>query len=279
MRATLPRGLRRARRVPSAGMPFLTRISIAPVKSLALQHPQEVLLENVGVRNDRVFYLADPRGHLVTGSALGPLVRIACDYDAGRERLRLDFPDGTTVEGDAAAQGPPVHTDFYGRLVDGHVVEGPFAATLSAYAERPVRLVRVDRPGDGADVHHLTLVSSESVAELGRQAGREGNPDARRFRMLLEITGGGIPHEEDMWDGRLVRVGPAVIRLVGQVPRCVVTTQDPSTGMKDLDTLKTINRYRGAMVDEEGGRGLPFGMYAEVETPGTARIGDEVTPS
>jgi uncharacterized protein YcbX len=136
----------------------------------------------------------------------------------------------------------------------------------------------VDRPGDGTDIHHLTIVSSESVAELGRQAGHEGDPDARRFRMLLEVTGARVPHEEDTWDGRLVRVGEAVIRMKGQVPRCIVTTQDPATGLKDLDTLKTINRYRGVM-DDGGDRGLPFGMYAEVETPGIVRVGDEVTPS
>jgi uncharacterized protein YcbX len=258
-------------------MPSLTRISIAPVKSLALQHPDEVMLEDVGVRKDRVFYLADPRGRLVTGSAVGPLVQIACDYDPDRERLRLDFPDGSTVEGDAIATGPPVRTDFYGRPVDAHVVEGPFGRKLSEYARRPVRLARVDRAGDGTDVHHVTMVSSESVTELGRRAGREEDPDARRFRMLLEISGVGAPHEEDSWEGRAVRVGRAVIRVMGQVPRCVVTTQDPSTGVKDLDTLKTIRRYRGPM-DAEEGRGLPFGVYAEVETPGTVRVGDDVSP-
>jgi uncharacterized protein YcbX len=258
-------------------MPLLTRISIAPVKSLALQHPQEAVLEDVGVRNDRVFYLTDPRGRLVTGAALGPLVQIASDYDLDRERLRLDFPDGNTVEGDATAMGPPVQSDFYGRRVDAHVIEGPFARMLSEYAHRPVRLVRVDRAGDGTDVHHVTMVSAESVAELGRQAGRQGEPDARRFRMLLEISGVDAPHEEDSWEGREVRIGGAVIRVVGQVPRCVVTTQNPSTGVKDLDTLKTINRYRGVM-DAEEGRGLPFGMYAEVETPGMVRVGDDVEP-
>jgi uncharacterized protein YcbX len=57
-----------------------------------------------------------------------------------------------------------------------------------------------------------------------------------------------------------------------------VTTQDPDSGVKDLDTLKTINRYRGRMTGDDGERGLPFGMYAEVETPGVARLGDRVEP-
>ncbi|MEO8292816.1 MAG: MOSC N-terminal beta barrel domain-containing protein [Actinomycetota bacterium] len=257
-------------------MPVLTRLSIAPVKSLALHHPQEVALQHDGVRNDRLFYLADPQGRLVTGSAVGPLVRVSCAYDIERERLRLDFPDGTSVEGGATDLDEQLTTDFYGRDVPAHIVDGPFAAALSDYARRPVRLARVDRAGDGADVHHLTLVSSESVAELGRQAGREGDPDARRFRMLLEITGV-TAHDEDTWDEREVAVGGAVIRIHGQVPRCVVTTQDPSTGLKDLDTLKTIARYREPIHDEDG-RGLPFGVYGEVVTPATVRLGDQVVP-
>jgi hypothetical protein len=33
------------------------------------------------------------------------------------------------------------------------------------------------------------------------------------------------------------------------------------------------------VIEDGGGRGLPFGMYAEVETPGVARIGDPVEPA
>jgi len=259
-------------------MPTLRRISIAPVKSLALQHPQEVLLEQDGVRTDRTFFLVDPWGKLVSGADMGRLVTISSTYDPDAERLTLAFPDGTQVEAAADNLGRPAQTDFYGRRVDAHLVEGPLAAALSAYAHRPLRLARVDHAGDGSDVHHVTMVSAESVTELGRQAGREGDPDARRFRMLLEIEGCASPHEEDTWDGRQVRVGAAIVRVRGQVPRCVVTTQDPSSGVKDLDTLKTIRRYRGRMTGEDGDPGLPFGMYAEVETPGLARLGDPVEP-
>jgi uncharacterized protein YcbX len=259
-------------------MPTLRRISIAPVKSLALQHPQEVLLEERGVRTDRAFFLVDPWGRLVTGADAGRLVTISSSYDPDTERLTLAFPDGTEAEGAADALGGAAQTDFYGRRVDAHVVEGPLAAALTAYTHRPLRLMRADRAGDGSDVHHLTLVSGESIAELGRQAGRPDDPDARRFRMLLEIEGCAMPHEEDTWSGRPVRVGEAVVRILGQVPRCVVTTQDPSSGVKDLDTLKTINRYRGVMTGEDGDPGLPFGMYAEVDTPGVARVGDPVEP-
>jgi uncharacterized protein YcbX len=120
----------------------------------------------------------------------------------------------------------------------------------------------------------VTLVSKASVEELASRGGRDGEDiDARRFRMLIEIDGT-IAHEEDSWEGRSLAVGDAVLRMLAPVPRCVITTQDPSTGLKDFDTLKTIVRYRPLI---RGDRGIPFGVYAEVERAGRARVGDAVT--
>jgi len=61
----------------------------------------------------------------------------------------------------------------------------------------------------------------------------------------------------------------------GQVPRCRVTTQSPETGQKDFDALGEIVRYRPRIV---GDGGIPFGVYAVVETPGIAAVGDPVEP-
>ena len=136
----------------------------------------------------------------------------------------------------------------------------------------PVRLARCDQPGEGSDVYHLTLVSNASVAELAARGGHQGGLDAARFRMTFELDGT-EPHEEDTWAGRRVRVGKALLRVYGPVPRCVVTTQSPETGSKDFDTLKTIVAYRPLMNDKKG---IPFGMYAEVEHSGHVRVGDRV---
>jgi uncharacterized protein YcbX len=152
-------------------------------------------------------------------------------------------------------------------------VAGPAAEAISAFAGRPLRLVRADREGDGPDEHRLSLVSLASVADLGARNGRP-DLDPSRFRMNLELDGCG-PQEEDGWAGRAVRVGAAVVRVLGPVPRCVATTRDPATGDKDFDTLKAIAAYRPLMSDP---RGVPFGMYAEVERQGRVAPGDPVTP-
>jgi uncharacterized protein YcbX len=111
------------------------------------------------------------------------------------------------------------------------------------------------------------------VRDLGSRSGQP-DLDPRRFRINLELDGC-EPFEEDSWSGAIVCVGQAVVRILGQVPRCVVTTHDPDTGRKDFDTLKRITAFRPLMSEP---RGVPFGMYAEVERAGRITVGDAVEP-
>ena len=254
-------------------MPYIVRMNVTPVKSLALSHPEEVELSDVGIAESRLFYLVNREGRMFNGTHFGPLQTIRSSYDADRDRLSLTFPDGLVTEGDAAVFTDGLVTDFYGRPVRAHVVPGPWTESLSAFVGEPVRLARCDQPGDGNDVYHLTMVSRASVAELAGRGGHHGELDAARFRMTFELEGC-TAHEEDTWAGRRVRVGKSLLRIYGQVPRCVVTTKSPATGLKDFETLKTIASYRPRM--HAGGAGLPFGMYAEVEHPGRVRVGDRV---
>ena len=246
---------------------------MTPVKALRLSHPTEAELTAGGIPADRRFYLIDEDDGLFDASDDGALLRVVPDYDPAMERLRLSFPNGSLVEDAADRLGATVTTDFFGRTVQGRLVDADFSEALSRYAGRSIRLARVTRDGDGQDVHPLTLVSSESVRDLGRRGDRT-DLDPRRFRMNLEVEGC-EPYEEDSWDAELVRVGEATIRVRGQIPRCVVTTLGPDTGDKDFGTLTQIARYRPRI----GGRGgLPFGMYAEIVEAGRVRIGDPVEP-
>ena len=87
-------------------------------------------------------------------------------------------------------------------------------------------------------------ITDGSLDLLGQHLG--GGPvDGRRFRMLIELAGGGA-HEEDTWIGRRIELGETVMFVSKQVARCAITTQDPDTGARDLDTLRTIISYRGS---------------------------------
>jgi uncharacterized protein YcbX len=252
-------------------MPYVFRFNVTPVKGTALHHPTSVALTALGIPADRRFHLVDDRGLLISGGVHGPLVRISATFDPDAEALSLAFADGAEIQAPADRLGAAHTTDFWGRPVPGRIVEGPFAEAVSAFVGRPLRLVRDDVEGDGTDVHRLTLVGRSSVRDLGGRSDR-ADLDPRRFRMNLELDDC-EPYEEDAWEGRAVSIGEAVVRIFGPVPRCVVTTQDPATGLKDFDTLKRISEYRPLMREP---RGVPFGMYAEVERPGRVSVGDAV---
>jgi uncharacterized protein YcbX len=248
----------------------VVRISVAPVKSLGLVHPDEVTLGRGGVAGDRRFWLRDEQGALYAGKRDGAMVRIRPEWDEATRRLALAFPDGERVAR-TVELGAPVDALLYRLPRPSRRVLGPWQAAISEFVGRPLELLwaddgAVDRAPDGGTV---SLVSRASIERLRQEVGVGDEVDGRRFRMLLELDGVGA-HEEDRWIGSEVRIGGATIRVNGDVGRCVVTSRDPDTGVVDLPTLVTLAAYRPEGTTER----LPFGVYASVVAPGRVRVGD-----
>jgi uncharacterized protein YcbX len=232
-------------------------------------------LVSFGAVENRRFHVLDERGRFVNGLTKleRSLFAVTAEWEPDADTLSLTFPDGSIVDG-RVELGEPVSTWFYNRAEPGRIVQGPWAQALSDYAGRELRLARTDAPGRAVDRPDgsVSIVSDESVDELARQAGVD-DADARRFRMLVGAQGGEA-HVEDTWIGRDVRIGDAVVRVHEQVARCAITTKNPDTGERDLDTLRVIKAYRGT----RGKKHLDFGVYGEVVTPGRVRVGDPIEP-
>jgi uncharacterized protein YcbX len=256
-------------------VPKVSWLSVAPVKGLALTRRDELSLEAFGVLENRRFHLLDERGRFVNGLTRleRSLFAVSAQWEPDADTLSLTFPDGSVIDG-RVELGEPISTWFYDRDEPGRIVQGPWAQALSDYAGRELRLARTDAPGRAVDRvdGSVSIVSDESVDELARQAGVDA-ADARRFRMLVGVVGG-EPHQEDTWIGRSVRFGDAVVRVHEQVARCAITTKNPDTGERDLDTLRVIRAYRGT----RGEKQIDFGVFGEVVGPGRVRVGDPVEP-
>jgi uncharacterized protein YcbX len=254
-------------------MPVVSSLSLAPVKGLGLVHPPEIWLGPHGVDDNRRFCLVDETGRRYGALRDPRLVVVAVGWDPERARLELRFPDGTVAAG-TVRLGGEVETGLFDRRLAGRVVEGPWSEALSRFVGRPVRLVEAAGATRSVDRERgpVTLVSEESVAELGRRADA-GEIDARRFRMLVHVRGC-RPHEEDEWIGRELRLGDARVRPLEAVARCAITTTSPETGARDLDTLRAIAGYRGL----RDGKHADFGIFGDVVAPGRVRVGDPVEP-
>ena len=249
-------------------------ISVAPVKGLRLEQRDEVELGESGVPGDRAFFVVDDRGVMVSASRLGPLVAVVPRHDAQEGTLVLRFPDGEEVGG-SIELGEPERVRFYGEAVRGRAVGGPFSEALSRHCRKRVRLIAalpersgLDRGREGG----ATLLSVAALERLRSQAAADDPVDPRRFRMTFGIDGLDA-HEEDGWIDREVRIGDALLRVLGNVGRCALTTRDPDTGVVDFKTLHHLKAYRDRVPTTEP---LPFGVHACVLRPGRVRLGDTV---
>jgi uncharacterized protein YcbX len=248
----------------------VTRLSVTPVKGLTLHHPDSIELTEHGVPGDREFYLEDSTGRVQSCTRNRALYGLSSRVADGV--LEVTRGDEVLRRG-AVDPASPVTSDFYGlHEVSGDTVadEG-WSTFFSELIGKDVRFLRARE--SAYDVEPVTLLGASSIEELSRRSGVE-DIDPRRFRMLVDFEGGD-PHVEDTWEGRLVRVGDALLRGGGPVQRCAATTRDPDSGAIDLQTLRHIAAYRGRQ-DSVFGLGSNFGVYATVLEPGTIRVGDHL---
>lgn len=247
----------------------VARLRESPVKGLAQAEVKHLELTMDGIRTDRRFVCTDDKDRRLYSPELGALARARAEWDERAATLTVTFPDGSVVSGSIALRGKERSlVTPSGRLMLGTPVAGPFAAAMSEAAGRTIRLYQVP-VGHGAP-GAVTILGDGSLARLARELGL-AHLDPKRFKMSIELDGL-RDSEEDGWGGRMVHIGEALLEIGSGVPRCVLTTQDPDTGLRDHDTLKVLLGYRDALPTGEP----PFGVYATVVEPGTVKVGDPV---
>ncbi|MGD6748571.1 MOSC domain-containing protein [Streptomyces sp. BH105] len=249
----------------------VTSLTTTAIKGLGVVPRDEVELTRTGVVGDRAFLMVDAEGDLLSMTRTGAWAGHTAHYAAESRTLTVTCPDGSEVTGEVRL-GDTLEVDFFRHhTVPGRVVEGPWAELFSDRVGQSVRLVRPDAENGGVDLRPVTLLGDASVDELARRSGLDA-VDRRRFRMTLGF-GGGAPHAEDTWEGRTVRVGGAVLRVEGPVKRCGAVNRDPVDGSGGVRALSLIKGYRG-LGQSTLGRGVLFGVYADVLTPGRIKVGD-----
>lgn len=134
---------------------------------------------------------------------------------------------------------------------------------LETAAGEPVSLLQVAR--GIYDAMPISIVTTASHAEV--EAAHGSALDPRRFRANIMI-------ESDLpvsnWQGLRLAFGNdeegAVVQMAAPIPRCMLITIDPDTGIKDARILRTVAQQFGNA----------YGVYASPARPGLIRAGDPV---
>ena len=260
----------------------VTEINIYPIKStrrIALRE-SEVLAR--GLPWDRRWMLVDSAGGFVTARQHPTLamVQTAIRDDV----LQVSAPEGEVLElplrpAEARITPVTVWQDSCDAVLVGAEADAwfsgylGFACRLVQMTDELVRTVNPDygQAGDEvsfADGFPLLLISQASLDDLNSRL--QVPVSMRRFRPNL-VTDGGRAYQEDGW--RRIRVGDVEFEGVKNCSRCVFTTIDPDTGIKDPDQqpLRTLSGYRRR---PQGG--VYLGQNLIPRGGGVIRVGDRL---
>lgn len=264
---------------------MLTAINRFPVKSCRGESVDSAIVEPWGLRGDRRWMLVDDEGTVITAREVNRLVLVHPEITDGGLRVTApDLPPLDVATPDPSAQTPVA---IWSSRLDA-VPAGPEAdAWFSKALGTTARLVHLDdplkrptspdfsEPDDRvsfADGYPLLLATEESLAALNDEVlassdtGREPLPMSR-FRPNVVVSGV-EPWAEDDW--RRIRIGDATFRAVKGCARCVLTTIDPDTAVREKEPIRSlakIRRWDGATW---------FGINLVPDTYGvTIRVGDE----
>jgi uncharacterized protein YcbX len=145
--------------------------------------------------------------------------------------------------------------------------------TLSGEIDLPTNLT-----GEGTSFIDLGILHVLTSASLGAvaDAAPGATVDVRRFRPSFVIDTPGLSgFAEDGWTGAALRIGDVELAVGDPTPRCVMTTVAQQELPREPEILRAIAEHH--RLTNPLGTFACLGVYATVTTPGTVRVGDEVT--
>lgn len=223
-----------------------------PVQSLQGESHTVLDFAADGVIGDRGYCVVDDTGE--GGTAARPqwkkLIAWRARYlaepvqGADLPKVEITFDDGTRMVSDDARLGDAI-SDRLGR-------RARLARTLAA---------DVRRPYVASPCHLLTSATIKALSA----AYPEGRFVSQRFRpnVLLDC-GARVGFIENEWLEQSLSVGPVAMKAVEHCLRCALTTRPQADLPKDAGILHTAQQHNENRV----------GIYTDIRTAGTVRIGD-----
>jgi uncharacterized protein YcbX len=258
----------------------LSNLTYYPVKACRGFDVTESFVERMGLANDRRMMIVTPDGEFLTQREYPRLALItptlihdsvtltAPDFDSVQIAVQKSgavfsvniWEDENVAAVDQGDEAARWLSDWLGvevRLV--HFADGYRRAVSRTYA------VNADDHTGFADGYPILIISEESLADLNSKM--DSPVPMNRFRPNVVVKGC-APFEEDTW--KRIKIGGVEMALVKPCARCVVTTIDKETLVKNKEPLKTLGQYRRHEL------GAIFGMNVIPLNEGKLEVGMKV---
>lgn len=237
----------------------LTSIHRYPVKSCRGESLATAYVEPWGLAGDRRWMVVDEAGVAVTARELNRMLLMHPEITP--DGLVVTAPDLSPLHVATPDPSSQIQVELWGSHLTAASVGGEADAWFSKALGRSVRLVHLDdptrrptspafsEPGDRvsfADGYPLLLATEASLNALNdviveASQGIHGPLPMTRFRPSVVVAGAEAWAEDD-W--RRVRIGDATFRVVKGCARCVMTTVDPDTGLREKEPIASLARVR-----------------------------------
>ncbi|MCB0835122.1 MAG: MOSC domain-containing protein [Bacteroidetes bacterium] len=262
----------------------LTEINIYPVKSLGRVQLSQSSLTDRGLMHDRRWMIVDEHNQFITQRKI-PSIAVIQPQLTDRE-LILSHPNGSSARVPLVSDGgEEINVQIFDQIClaishQNHSTELNnwlsnilgLTCKLVYMPDQSHRFVKekygaADKIVSFADGFPYVIIGEASLNYLNQKL--ENPVPMTRFRPNF-VFSGGEPHEEDKWSQ--IKIGTVHFRAVVQWGRCMVTTVDQNTGVKETEPLKTLNTYRKK--DDK----VVFGMTLIGPSSGIVSVGDLIEP-
>ncbi|WP_299027672.1 MOSC N-terminal beta barrel domain-containing protein [uncultured Sulfitobacter sp.] len=223
--------------------------------------PRVTLTEGLSMPYDRLWAIAHDAAkadssewaacqNFSRGAKSPALMAISSSLEEASETLTLTHPDldDLTVQPDA---DPKALLDWVTVLVDDSRAQ-------------PARILRLDGRGF-TDTPFASISLCNHASHTAVEALAQSPLQVERWRGNIWFEGAPAWAEFD-WIGRDLKLGTSRLRVEARITRCLATTANTDTGVRDVDTLKALN-----MLDHQD-----FGIYVTVTQSGDVTVGDEL---
>ena len=184
------------------------------------------------------------------GSKAPGLMAIESYFDEATNRLTLSHPDKKQI-----TFCPDTESDILIRWTKDLIPDGRSGS---------VKLIRAKVAAmTDTEYQSITICNSSSHSSLASEMGLDLSKKRWRGNLWIDEL---EPWEEMNWIGKIVQIGNVQFNVIESVQRCMATTANPETGVRDADTLGALKAHGHQN----------FSVYAIAKNNGDLRLGDKL---